>query len=102
MRFLIDIGSAALELAYTACGRQGGFFEPYLNPWDYAAGLLLVCEAGGRGSDFEGNLPIDDAHYELIPAAEPQGNRAVPVVMDQIGGSVHRIQNPAAVAAYFR
>ena len=51
------IGSAALELAYTACGRQGGFFEPYLNPWDYAAGLLLVREAGGRVSDFEGNLP---------------------------------------------
>ena len=51
------IGSAALELAYTACGRQGGFFEPYLNPWDYAAGVLLVREAGGRVSDFEGNPP---------------------------------------------
>lgn len=51
------IGSAALELAYTACGRQGGFFEPYLNPWDYAAGVLIVQEAGGRVSDFEGHLP---------------------------------------------
>lgn len=51
------IGSAALELAYTACGRQGGFFEPYLNPWDYAAGILLVQEAGGRVSDFDGNPP---------------------------------------------
>lgn len=51
------IGSAALELAYTACGRQGGFFEPYLNPWDYAAGLLLVQEADGKVSDFDGNPP---------------------------------------------
>lgn len=52
------IGSAALELAYTACGRQGGYFEIYLNPWDYAAGLLLIQEAGGKVTDFRGN-PID-------------------------------------------
>lgn len=49
------IGSAALELAYTACGRQGGYFEAYLNPWDYAAGMLLVQEAGGMVTDFAGN-----------------------------------------------
>lgn len=49
------IGSAALELAYTACGRQGGYFEDYLNPWDYAAGMLLVQEAGGMVTDFAGN-----------------------------------------------
>lgn len=52
------IGSAALELAYTACGRQGGYFEAYLNPWDYAAGMLLVQEAGGMVTDFAGN-PLD-------------------------------------------
>lgn len=46
------LGSAALELAYTACGRQGGYFEAYLNPWDYAAGMLLVQEAGGKVSDW--------------------------------------------------
>ena len=45
------IGSAALELAYTACGRQGGYFEIYLNPWDYAAGMLLIQEAGGKVTD---------------------------------------------------
>lgn len=50
------IGSAALELAYTACGRQGGYFEAYLNPWDYAAGMLLIQEAGGTVTDFMGNL----------------------------------------------
>lgn len=49
------LGSAALELAYTACGRQGGYFEVYLNPWDYAAGMLLVQEAGGKVSDWDGN-----------------------------------------------
>ena len=49
------IGSAALELAYTACGRQDGYFEIYLNPWDYAAGMLLVQEAGGIVTDFAGN-----------------------------------------------
>ena len=49
------LGSAALELAYTACGRQGGYFEIYLNPWDYAAGMLLVKEAGGTVTDWSGN-----------------------------------------------
>ncbi len=48
------IGSAALELAYTACGRQGGYFETYLHPWDYAAGMLLIQEAGGKITDFTG------------------------------------------------
>ena len=41
-------GSAAIDLAYVACGRLDGFWEFGLNPWDMAAGLLLVEEAGGR------------------------------------------------------
>jgi len=48
------IGSAAVDLAYTACGRFEGFFEYNLNPWDVAAGILLVQEAGGFVSDFSG------------------------------------------------
>lgn len=52
------LGSAALELAYIACGRQDGYFERYLNPWDYAAGMLLVQEAGGTVTDFTGK-PLD-------------------------------------------
>ena len=40
-------GSAALDLAYTACGRMDGYWEFNLNPWDTAAGALLVLEAGG-------------------------------------------------------
>ena len=41
-------GAAALDLAYVACGRIDGFWELKLNPWDVAAGVLLVEEAGGR------------------------------------------------------
>ena len=47
-------GSAALDLAYVACGRYEAFWEFNLNPWDTAAGTLLVEEAGGRMSDFAG------------------------------------------------
>lgn len=47
-------GSAALDLAYVACGRYEAFWEFNLNPWDTAAGTLLVQEAGGRMSDFAG------------------------------------------------
>lgn len=48
-------GSAALDLAYVAAGRLDAFWEFNLNPWDTAAGILLVREAGGRVSDFAGN-----------------------------------------------
>lgn len=48
------IGSAALELAYVAAGRLDGFWEHHLMPWDIAAGVLLVREAGGRATDREG------------------------------------------------
>jgi Archaeal fructose-1,6-bisphosphatase and related enzymes of inositol monophosphatase family len=47
-------GAAAIDLAYVACGRLEGFWEFNLNPWDMAAGLLLVSEAGGTCSDMRG------------------------------------------------
>ena len=47
-------GSAALDLAYVACGRVDGYFEAGVKPWDIAAGVLLVREAGGRVTDFRG------------------------------------------------
>ena len=47
-------GTAAMDLVYVACGRTGGFFEPKLSPWDFAAGQLLVKEAGGKVTDFAG------------------------------------------------
>ena len=49
------LGSAATDLAYVACGRFEAFWEYSLHPWDIAAGMLLVREAGGRVSDFSGN-----------------------------------------------
>ena len=51
-------GSAALDLAYVACGRFDGFWEEGLNPWDVAAGVLLITEAGGRISRYNGT-PFD-------------------------------------------
>ena len=47
-------GAAALDLCYVACGRYDGFWELNLSPWDMAAGGLIVTEAGGRVSDFDG------------------------------------------------
>ena len=47
-------GAAALDLAYVACGRLEGFWEIKLKPWDTAAGILLVEEAGGRVTNFQG------------------------------------------------
>lgn len=47
-------GAAAIDLAYVASGRVDGFFEFALSPWDIAAGVILIKEAGGAVSDFEG------------------------------------------------
>lgn len=47
-------GSAALDLAYVACGRVDGYFEAGVKPWDIAAGVLLVREAGGRVCEYNG------------------------------------------------
>jgi myo-inositol-1(or 4)-monophosphatase len=55
-------GSAALDLAYVAAGRLEAFWEFNLNPWDTAAGILLVEEAGGCVTDFQGN------HYRIDSA----------------------------------
>ena len=58
-------GSAALDLCYVACGRYESFWEIGLNPWDMAAGELIVEEAGGKVTDLKGN---EFTHYkgELI------------------------------------
>jgi len=48
------MGSAALDLAWVAAGRYDGYWESALQPWDVAAGLLLVKEAGGFVTDFRG------------------------------------------------
>ena len=48
------LGSAAVDLAYTACGRFEGFYEYGLHPWDVAAGAFIVQQAGGKVTDFSG------------------------------------------------
>lgn len=47
-------GAAALDMAYVAAGRLDGYWEQHLSPWDWAAGVLLVTEAGGTVTDFDG------------------------------------------------
>ncbi|MES2311449.1 inositol monophosphatase family protein [Rhodanobacter terrae] len=81
-------GSAALDLAYVAAGRYDGYFEIGLKPWDMAAGVLLVHEAGGRYCDFAGrdgipasgniiagNLNVAKAMVDAI------GQQATPVLL---------------------
>lgn len=63
-------GSAALDLAYLAAGRNDMFFELMLSPWDIAAGYLLIKEAGGVISDTQGN-EIDLSHPCPVLAANP-------------------------------
>lgn len=62
------MGSAAVDLAYVACGRFDGFFEFGLSPWDVAGGIVLVREAGGKISTFSGT---DDAIFgkEIVAAS---------------------------------
>jgi myo-inositol-1(or 4)-monophosphatase len=73
------LGSAAIDLAYVAAGRLEGFFEYNLNPWDVAAGALIVQQAGGHVTDFKGgsnylfggeicagNIPVQAEMVKLI------------------------------------
>jgi len=59
------LGSAALDLCYTACGRFDGYWEPELKPWDMAAGDVIVREAGGRVTRYDGG-PFHPEHPEIL------------------------------------
>lgn len=63
-------GSAALDLCYVAAGRLDAYWEAKLKPWDVAAGLLILEEAGGRASDFRGG-PIDGSGREVVASNGP-------------------------------
>lgn len=58
-------GAASVDLAYVAAGRFDGFFESGLDPWDVAAGALLVEEAGGRVTDFHGRPEVVFGHQAV-------------------------------------
>ncbi len=59
------LGSAAIDLCWVACGRFDGFFEHHLNAWDSAAGYLIVEEAGGKVTDFNGG-PFSPYDYKIL------------------------------------
>jgi myo-inositol-1(or 4)-monophosphatase len=58
-------GSAAIDLSYVACGRLDGFWELKLKPWDMAAGMLMVEEAGGKVTDRTGQ-PTDPYTLSIV------------------------------------
>jgi myo-inositol-1(or 4)-monophosphatase len=64
------LGSAALDLAYVAAGRFDAFWEMKLAPWDVAAGTLLVIEAGGEVTRFDGS-PFDVFGGEVVAGPAP-------------------------------
>lgn len=76
-------GSAALDLCYVACGRFDGFWEMKLSPWDTAAGAVIVAEAGGRVTDFNGR-PVDIYHPEVV-ASNGLVHQAMLDVLDSKG-----------------
>lgn len=80
-------GSAALDLAWVACGRYDGYWELGLSPWDVAAGTLLVREAGGEVHDLKGHNPW------------PRDGNVIagtPGVMSALCAGIHPHLNPAA------
>lgn len=62
------LGSIAVELAYIACGRADVFFGIYVKPWDYAAGVILIKEAGGRLDRLDGELNIPELNVSIAAA----------------------------------
>jgi myo-inositol-1(or 4)-monophosphatase len=103
-------GSAALDLAYTACGRFDAYWEFNLNPWDTAAGILLVREAGGVATDFSGGrFRLDSReilasngliHEELIGLfREMFAGRALSPILTPQEYEAHRAARAAAKEA---
>jgi myo-inositol-1(or 4)-monophosphatase len=68
-RDLRRMGSAALDLCFVAAGRFDGYWEQYLNPWDYLAGVLCVREAGGTVSDYTGRQQSEIFYHSRILAS---------------------------------
>jgi myo-inositol-1(or 4)-monophosphatase len=92
-------GSAALDLAWTACGRMEAFWEFNLNPWDTAAGILLVEEAGGRVTDFSGH-PYRLDSREILASNALIHDEMVALFQDMFAGrSLAPIPTPAEFMA---
>lgn len=78
-------GSAALDMAAVAAGWFDGFWEAHLSPWDTAAGWLLVREAGGRVSRFDGD-PFDPHHPEVL-ASNGHLHEAMIAILEEVRGA---------------
>ncbi|SMO77808.1 inositol monophosphatase family protein [Solitalea koreensis] len=74
------LGSAAVDLAYVACGRFEGYFEYNLNPWDVAAGALIVKNAGGTITNFLGGEEFLDAR-EIVAGNGYSGAEMLKVIV---------------------
>ena len=78
---VMRMGSAAMDLCQVACGRFGGYYEENIEPWDWAAGVLIVEEAGGKVTDYHGEDRFAERrqfcvsngliHDEMIALLEP-------------------------------
>jgi myo-inositol-1(or 4)-monophosphatase len=79
-------GSAALDLCYVAAGRFDGFWELRLHPWDVAAGLLIVEEAGGRTSDTSGG-PAPRSGAEVVASNGLVHGELLGVLQGSLGAS---------------
>jgi myo-inositol-1(or 4)-monophosphatase len=92
-------GSAGLDLAYVACGRLEGFWEFNLNPWDTSAGVLLVEEAGGSVTHFDGGAFTLDSREVLATNGLIQGE-IVHIFTEMFAGrELNAIPTPAEFAA---
>jgi myo-inositol-1(or 4)-monophosphatase len=89
-------GSAALDLAYTACGRLEAFWEFGLNPWDMAAGTLLVEEAGGKVSGMRGE-PLD-LHGRYVLADNGLIHRETLALFEEVFRGEYRAEMPGLPA----
>jgi myo-inositol-1(or 4)-monophosphatase len=92
-------GAAAIDLAYVACGRLEGYWEFQLNPWDTSAGYLLVEEAGGRITHFDGSKFTLDSREVLATNGNIHGEIQQLFVDMFAGKNLEPIPTPAEFAA---
>ena len=76
-------GAAAADLCFVACGRAAAFCEMLLSPWDYAAGALIVAEAGGVVSRFDGS-PLSYTEKCTVVAGNPEAYAQVSAICGKI------------------
>ena len=82
-RLSTENGAAAADLCFVACGRAAAFCEMLLSPWDYAAGALIVAEAGGVVSRFDGS-PLSYTEKCTVVAGNPEAYAQVSAICDKI------------------